>query len=231
MPDREATIRTKVEGADQAAADVKKVADAQRDQATAAKEQQQAAGQASGAESQRETAQATRETAKATQELTSSERNLKDVLNQIHPAFGQLYDAMTGALKLAGDLGKKNLELGGVVDVVTGAVKGNAAAFLLLGVGSAAFLAVSHTVNKWKELKEEAIAAKKAVEDYAAAQSQVSSEGERTRGELAAGLIARGKATPEALDEAVTREQQLGTLASVPSVYRRQSPVPGAVPT
>jgi len=207
MPaDREAITRVKVEGADAAAADVKKVADAQRDQADAAKEQQQSAGGADATEKQ---AQATEKLTEKTEGLTSSEQDLKDVLNQIHPAFGGLIDGMRGAMKLAGDLGEKNLKLGGIIDTITGAVKGNASAFLLLGVGSAAFLAVSQVYSKWQDLRKEAEATKRAVEEYIQLQSQMAGEGEQTRGELAAGLIARGQATPQALDEAATREQQL----------------------
>ena len=219
MAEREAITRLTVKGADQAAGDLKKVTEAQRDQAAAAKEQETATGAAGGAgtaagaaavaAATRETAEATTEAAKATPEYSGNAANLAAVLTAVHPALGGLVTVLENALKLTGDLGTAKLDLGKIIDVVTKSVQGNAAAYLVLGAGGAAFAAISAAVGQWKELRQEAAAAVTAVQQYIDLQSQLSGAREDVRAQLADALIQRGQPSPEALDEAMTREQQI----------------------
>ncbi len=144
-----------------------------------------------------------------TDELTSSEQDLKDVLNQIHPAFGGLMDGMRGAMNLANDLSTKNLSLSGIVDKVSGSLKSNAGAYALLGAGGAALIGVSLAISKWQELRKEHAEATASLREYLELKNQMREEREDVRGQLADELVARGKTDQQTLDEAALREQQL----------------------
>ena len=194
------TVEHESIGHDQVAAGFKKIADAQRDATDAVKEGAQASPTATGPT---DAAPKIKETAQATEELESAEQDLKDVLNEINPALGGMLDAMGGAMNLAGALANKKLDLAGTIGKVTSHIKGNVAAYGLLAAGSIAFAAISGIVEKWRELKREAAEARDAVAEYVAIQSKL--QGERTdlRAQVVAGLIAQGKAAPEAADEAM----------------------------
>lgn len=202
MADREQklTMKVEAEGAKQAADDLQKVAEAQRDIGEATK---QAADQAKPAGSGDDDATKIKDTAEATEELKVEEQALKDVLNQIHPAFGGLLDAMGGATRLAGRLGTANLSLSGILDKVTGAVKGNRDAFMLLLAGGAVVAGIMAIVKALQMMAEAAEAGRKATEKLADSQTALAEKRRELREQLDDDLSRRGTATQASLDQAV----------------------------
>jgi len=208
MPDHTQKLTTKVEaeGAKQAADDLDKVAEAQRGIGEATK---QAADQAKPAGTGDDDAKKIKDTAEATEDLNVEEQALRDVLNQIHPAFGGLLDMMRGATRLAGQLGTANLSLTGILEKAKAAILGNAQAFTTLLAGGAVVAGILAIVKAWQSAKEAMEAYYNAAKGYAESQTTLAERHEATRKELRETLIDQDAASEENLRKSVGMHERL----------------------
>jgi hypothetical protein len=92
---------------------------------------------------------------KSTEDLNLKKENFVNILNQIHPALGGLFDSMANATEAAGALGSANLDLTKILGGVRDAVAKNLDAFKLLGAGGAAVAAVLFLIKTVQSLKRE----------------------------------------------------------------------------
>ena len=207
--ERDLRIKVKAEGYDEATDAERKLAEAEEKTTEALKEKAAAAAGAGGAEPVREAAEAAKEDAAATAEQAASKEDLKNVLNQIHPAFGQVVDMMEGARNLANQLATAKLSLAGGLDKVTASLKANAAAYALLGMGGVVLGALYLIQRAWQGIKDDIDAAKRAGEEFAESQTKIAGEREAARERIVDDLVKAGRADAATVEEATRLEDRL----------------------
>jgi len=139
MADQDLRLTATAAGFDQAANEVKKVTDAEK-----------------------QLGDLINQTADKTKLSGDSFRELQSILNNIHPRLGSLAAGFSKALDLAGEFGQSNVKLGGILGSVTQAIKANASALLLVGAGGAVVFGINSIISSIQRMGEES---KKATEE------------------------------------------------------------------
>jgi len=212
MPERDVTLKVKTEGYQEATDAERKLAEAEEKTTEALKEKAQAADQGKPGGTGDDDAEKIKETAEETEKLTAKQEDLKNVLNSVHPSFGQLIEVMSGALAIAGQLGSRNVDLAKVYANVTSHIERNADAYATLAAGGAAFAAVTIMIHTWHKMREEIEASIKATEDFGDAQSKLRGEQEDVRAQVREALAREQKLSPEELERGTARALGLGKL-------------------
>ena len=192
MPEREFKIRHTTEGAEDAKANIEALAAAEKryaqevarlnelaesdvpqaqleSQAQAA-ERARAAFEALGGSTKGVATAGDRVSSSATQSAEAMDKagastsDFAVILDRISPGLGGLVTAMESALKVAGGLGKANLNLTGIMGGAKAAVLKYKDALMLLGAGGAAVAAVLFLISVWKKLNAEMEKALKLIE-------------------------------------------------------------------
>ncbi len=197
--ERDVKLNASVEGADKSAEDIKKISDAQRGIGDAAQESAQKTTDASTA---------SQDAAGSTQELRLEQDALKSVLSSIHPALGGMADGLINMIKLTGQLGEQNVNLGGILKGVRKGIKGNSAAFKTLLAGGAVVGGIIAIAKAWELVKASIEEATKATTNFQATQDELADRRRSTEEKLAESLSLSGKSTPENLERAVKLAEQ-----------------------
>ena len=211
MADQELKLTAVAQGFDQAAGEVAKVTDAEKQLADAASQ--------SGVQTK----------------LSGEQfRELQSILNDLHPGLGRLAAGFSKALDLAGSLGTSNVKLGGVLKTVTETIKANASALLLIGAGGAVVFGINAIVAAIQKMGEESKKATQALKQQREALDEIFrgraerqqeienvSDTRRRAGGLSAEASARAVQSAEAIGKRFTAldagsvNQAVGTFADL----------------
>jgi len=211
MPDQELRMEAKFKGGEEVAGELKKVDEAQKQVGKGTTAQTKAVKQ--GTEAQ--------------QKLNATEGDYTMLLGRVHPLLGVVVEASVKAAKIAGDLATRQIVLRGAMTKVTGAVRANAKALLLVGAGGAVIAGIMGIIATYNRLKEsikrstEALAASgeahraavKRYDEMAAAIREVADQRER--------LTKMDIAESEAIQRQAQRDEELmGVPAAVSARVR-----------
>lgn len=147
MVDQDLKLKTTVEGADKAAADLKKIDKAQDKISGTTK---QAAGPVADLADQQA-------------KLNAAEGDYISVLSQVNPQLGLVADQLLKFAKITNTAGAAQLSLKEITAKATTVLKANAAALKLVAAGGVAALAIWGIVKAYQSLKLEAELATKAL--------------------------------------------------------------------
>ena len=129
----------RIEGAQKAAGDLKKIAEAQ-DKVTS---------------SQKNVTDAQGKGAEAASKASLSSEEYSTSLSRISPALGGFVEGLRGAFKIAGDLGSQQISLTGIFKKTRSAIVGNAKALKTIAAGGAVAAGIFLIVKAVKLMREE----------------------------------------------------------------------------
>lgn len=116
----------------------------------------------------------------------AASRDYLKVLREINPSLAGFVDSMLSAVRVAGDLSGKNIDLANAVDFAKNAVSRYRSALGLLAAGSAAVAGIALLTKAWRENADEVKRAEEAVKKH----NEALKETARARGERSSSLEA-----------------------------------------
>ncbi len=206
--DTKLTITAVTQGTSQAADDLQKLADAQREVGDAGKqvgEQVQAAGKVE-------------EQAKpAIEELTASHRDYFALLRAVDPVLAQYAYELFHLVKVSGELAKTNISLADAGKLASEGIGKLGGALGLLGAGAVALYGFNKLSESIHKVKDEAEQARKALEDFQKAQTEIQRGPIESAAEIVAARDKEKRLKPFTAEQAESVRQ---TIAAAPEPLR-----------
>jgi len=148
--------------------------------------------------------------------LNAAEGDYLGILSAIHPVLGAFAGSVLNAVKVSGDLANKQIDLKGILESATTAVKDNAGALASIGSGGAVVIGIMAIVAALAKTKEEAQRVKAALREMLQALNEVEGKKIETQADLERRSAARPEGPYDAPESAQAMQAYEGLGAQAP---------------